>query len=103
MISDATKNKISALVRRYADARVQGELAYDKDAGRATLRRHDEHAKKALDDLDVVLAGLCDVSSLDESLKLQSHYAKLLNMHDGGERMTFASSREWFARLGEVS
>ena len=29
------------------------------------------------------------LSALKESLKLQSHYAKLLNMHNGGERAGF--------------
>lgn len=40
--------------------------------------------------------------ALAESVKLQGHYAKLLNMHDGGARHVFASSGEWLARLDEV-
>ena len=40
--------------------------------------------------------------ALDESVKLQSHYAKLLNMHDGGERMVFNSTEEWLARLASI-
>lgn len=40
--------------------------------------------------------------ALDESVKLQTHYAELLNMHDGGERIGFASGQEWIARLREV-
>ena len=37
--------------------------------------------------------------ALRESLKLQSHYAELLNMHDGGQRMTFSTNEEWLNRL----
>jgi hypothetical protein len=40
--------------------------------------------------------------ALGESLKLQSHYAELLNMHDGGERVGFASVDAWIERLREV-
>lgn len=41
-------------------------------------------------------------SALSESVKLQSHYAELLNMHDGGRRLRFASADEWIARLANV-
>jgi hypothetical protein len=37
--------------------------------------------------------------ALEESLKLQSHYATLLNQHDGGERMVFADVNAWIKRL----
>lgn len=38
-------------------------------------------------------------AALAESVKLQSHYADLLNMYDGGKRMTFANADEWIARM----
>jgi len=38
-------------------------------------------------------------TALTESLKLQSHYALLLNMYDGGTRLTFPSIEEWVERL----
>lgn len=41
-------------------------------------------------------------TALAKSLKLQSHYATLLNSLDGGERMTFASVEAWLARLYEL-
>jgi hypothetical protein len=41
-------------------------------------------------------------TALRESVKLQSHYAGLLNMHDGGSRMTFASPEAWIERLRVV-
>jgi hypothetical protein len=40
--------------------------------------------------------------ALAESLKLQAHYAQLLNMHDGGERMIFISVESWIKRLKEI-
>ena len=33
--------------------------------------------------------------ALDESVKLQSHYALLLNTWDGGERISFKSTDAW--------
>jgi len=36
--------------------------------------------------------------ALEESLKLQSHYAELLNMYDGGKRMQFKTPEAWVAR-----
>lgn len=43
------------------------------------------------------------LDALQESLKLQAHYAVLLNAHDGGERRTFSTVKEWLARLAEVT
>jgi len=37
--------------------------------------------------------------ALEESVKLQSHYAVLLNHWDGGERIQFGSATEWVGRL----
>jgi hypothetical protein len=37
--------------------------------------------------------------ALAESLKLQSHYAELLNIYDGGGRMQFATIEAWLERL----
>lgn len=40
-------------------------------------------------------------TALEESTRLQSHYAKLLNMYDGGERMQFGANG-WIDRLKET-
>lgn len=40
--------------------------------------------------------------ALIESTTLQSHYAELLNMHDGGERLQFSCVAEWIERLKKV-
>lgn len=42
------------------------------------------------------------VIALEESLKLQAHYAELLNMHDEGRRRIFKSPTEWMDRLIET-
>jgi hypothetical protein len=38
-------------------------------------------------------------AALEESLKLQSHYALLLNEYDGGTRMIFKTPEAWLDRL----
>ena len=40
--------------------------------------------------------------ALEESVKLQSHYANLLNMHDRGHRITFKSAKDWIERLRKI-
>lgn len=40
--------------------------------------------------------------ALEESVKLQSHYAELLNMYDGGARRVFKNATEWLDRLEEL-
>jgi hypothetical protein len=37
--------------------------------------------------------------ALQESVKLQSHYASLLNAYDAGARLTFDNALEWIERL----
>ena len=41
--------------------------------------------------------------ALVESLRLQAHYAELLNMHDGGERMIFKDVKEWLLRIRKMT
>ena len=38
-------------------------------------------------------------TALEELIKLQAHYAKLLNLWDGGQRWQFSSADEWIERL----
>ena len=42
------------------------------------------------------------LAALEASVKLQSHYAKLLNMHDGGRRIGFKTAAAWIKRLREI-
>lgn len=37
--------------------------------------------------------------ALAESIKLQSQYATLLNMYDGGQRLIFENADAWIDRL----
>ena len=39
------------------------------------------------------------IIALRESVKLQSHYADLLNLSDGGSRLQFNSAEDWVKRL----
>jgi hypothetical protein len=41
-------------------------------------------------------------NALEQSLKLQSQYAELLNMYDGGKRMQFSTPEEWVERLRKI-
>jgi hypothetical protein len=40
---------------------------------------------------------------LEASVKLQSHYAYLLNMHDGGKRLLFHDASAWMDRLAKLT
>lgn len=39
--------------------------------------------------------------ALFESIKLQGHYAKLLNQYDGGKRMEFKTIEEWLINVNK--
>ena len=41
-------------------------------------------------------------AALKQSVELQSHYAELLNMHDGGQRLAFANVEAWLDRLAAL-
>lgn len=54
-------------------------------------------------DLRLAAYDLQDLKNgLDESVKLQGHYAELLNMYDGGQRIIFQSADEWILRLNKL-
>jgi len=42
-------------------------------------------------------------NGLEESVKLQNHYALLLNERDGGERIIFSNAEAWLIRLKETN
>lgn len=50
---------------------------------------------------DVIEEALC--TALEESVKLQAHYARSLNDHDGGQRMAFESAAAWLERLATLA
>lgn len=48
------------------------------------------------DDTKGIVDLACELeSALRESLKLQSHYATLLNQYDGGKRIVFEDAEAW--------
>lgn len=50
-----------------------------------------EHPATKYDFLEIWVA-------LEELVKLQSHYARILNQYDGGNRLEFQSANEWMDR-----
>lgn len=40
--------------------------------------------------------------ALRQSVSVQSHYAGLLNMHDGGKRIVFDNAEQWVNRLRAI-
>jgi hypothetical protein len=60
-------------------------------------------AFEALDTIERLSSQAPLLAALEESVKLQSHYAMLLNSYDGGERMQFDSSEAWLARLAALA
>lgn len=68
------------------------------------LGSNKDDAEKYWHTLEMALAQARDEieqlrSALEESVTLQSHYASLLNMHDGGTRLMFSDANAWLVRL----
>jgi hypothetical protein len=40
--------------------------------------------------------------ALEESIKLQAHYARILNMYDGGKRIEFRNASDWLHRIRKL-
>ena len=80
---------------------------------REVLRDYDLASRSIEPDNDAVICPQCAhqfraipvniQEALTESVKLQSHYASLLNMHDGGQRIQFANAEAWLARLARLA
>jgi len=82
----------------------QEEATHIVDMEDARLDRRKPQDKSAITELSTDEL----ITALQESLKLQRHYAKLINMHDGGERATWdgvsdvAMPEVWIQRLKET-
>ncbi len=61
---------------------------------KATLRAQRDYYRTAA----AALRGELE-TALAASLKLQSHYAGILNMYDGGNRILFENVNQWLERL----
>jgi hypothetical protein len=74
-----------------------------KSASPFAMRQMQVKFSCPLEYVDRVLATIERLqTALDESVKLQSHYATLLNGYDGGERRGFGDGEAWIARLRET-
>jgi len=51
----------------------------------------------------VIRALIAAANALSESVKLQSHYAELLNGWDDGHRLQFADAQAWLDRLSQLA
>jgi hypothetical protein len=84
------------------------KLVAERDAARehgvqARLREKAAEDKR-IHDTDALRAQNAElVAALKQSVELQSHYAELLNMYDGGQRLTFASVEAWLDRLAALA
>lgn len=85
-----------------AEARVSAFSAQVEQlqAERPNLLRNIFEQSRANDELREQVARL--TQALTESVKLQAHYAELLNMHDGGKRTVFTSIEQWLQRVTEI-
>jgi hypothetical protein len=111
---------IDAVKRAFLFPRKHGKTQHYKTVFNSDLKRlfrvilmSDEYAKLFFDKQDQLLSVSQKALELQdrmrtleialaESLKLQSHYARLLNQYDGGEHMVFDSPEQWIARLKEI-
>jgi len=94
---DATPRlqRLLAEVRDDAEAALEavGFQSDPEEQGIAACMRLNAKLYKEVDELR---------HALEQSVKLQSHYAMLLNCWDDGQRMQFKDAEEWLARLREV-
>jgi hypothetical protein len=78
-----------------AQLRTEAKRDYDD------RRRYQRRLIAAYEQLQALKAESAIMSNaLFESVRLQSHYATLLNAHDGGARKTFTYA-EWLERLAQ--
>jgi hypothetical protein len=66
------------------------------------LGRRNRKLMRQIGTLDRAIVAPVLTIALEESVKLQSHYAGILNAYDGGERMQFSGAEEWLDRLKET-
>ena len=75
---------------------------YEGDPGRPICQAHTVADATFIVDAANEFRESAVLHALEELVKLQAHYARLLNAHDGGERKAFESAEQWMERLKEV-
>jgi len=94
------ENTLSAIIQVHKAFGAPGNYGYGHPEGEALAHLYNctrslaETIEKSKTDRTARYA-----IALEESLKLQGHYAELLNQYDGGERMIFKTIKEWIERL----
>ena len=78
------------IAKHYAEAPVEKDINAERVAKTPPQQPQQQSAEATLR------------HALEESVKLQSHYAKLLNIYDGGIRKEFANAQVWLDRLAKV-
>jgi len=79
------------------------EKAFWIYAGRGCLGAGLPETWKAVAEAAQTFGGGAELrDALESSVSLQSHYATLLNMHDGGKRMGFENADAWLQRIREI-
>ena len=84
----AEHDRALAIAERWLNAPATSDV--DQDGQECVMARQLIRASERADKIKL---------ALEKSVELQSHYAKLLNMHDGGERLSFANGDAWMIRL----
>lgn len=94
MVVDIRGDKVRLGINAPSDVRVDRKEVYEARKAQEQSTPSRETATPADRDEVATLR-----AALAESVALQTHYASLLNMHDGGGRIGFANADEWIDRL----
>ena len=89
-IRESIKNDVSSYNRVYE---ALWKLVIELEASQSLLLDVQKDCGKEKTELEIVRNGL------EESVKLQSHYAGILNQYDCGERIIFQDAQQWLNRL----
>ena len=89
-IREFIKNDVSSYNRVYE---AFWKLVTELEASQSLLLDVQKDCGKEKTELEIVRNGL------EESVKLQSHYAGILNQYDCGERIIFQDAQQWLNRL----
>jgi hypothetical protein len=101
-LTNEQKRIVQQLQKQFAAERERCERGLCKGAALMSVAcdKSKQQLRVQLAERDAARQPLVD--ALEESVKLQAHYAKLLNMHDGGCRHAFFDGKEWMERLAKA-
>lgn len=109
----AVSDVVSYIIEHWHEINIRERSAMKKEIEKAIYSDHAgmdidvEEWKKILELQDDFISPVIEeniyIRALRESLKLQAHYARLLNDWDGGRRHIFKSVGEWLRKLELIS